>query len=130
MKKEKTKQIKDCFVGFFAILFIFMVICCFSDEHEQKQSEQSEPIQKELTIDEKVRVQFSKRDGSHIKLTQLIKASMNDPKSYEFVSIEYLQIENYLIVHQVFRGKNAFGSIVLNDMRAKYSLDGELLEVF
>lgn len=78
---------------------------------------------------EKIESGFSAWDGSHKKLTELIKASMNDPKSYDHVKTTYGDYGDYLIVRTEFRGKNAFGGVVLNWWKAKCSLDGQVIEL-
>jgi len=72
---------------------------------------------------------FSAWDGSHIKLTEVIKESMNNPDSYEHVETVYFDQGDHLIVNQTFRGKNAFGGTVKNTVKAKVSIDGEVLEI-
>ncbi len=79
--------------------------------------------------EELIKSGFSAWDGSHIKLTSLIKASMNDPKSYEHVKTVYWDEGDYLIVKTDFRGSNAFGATVLNFVKAKVSLDGEIIDI-
>ncbi len=78
---------------------------------------------------EMIEKQFSSWDGSHVKLTKLIKDSMNDPKSYDHVETVYLDMKDYLIINTTFRGKNAFGGTVKNTVKAKVSLDGESIEI-
>ncbi len=78
---------------------------------------------------EKIESQFSAWDGSHSNLTTFIKNNMNDRKSYEHVKTVSWDNGNYLIVQTTFRGKNAFGALVLNTVKAKVSLDGEILEI-
>lgn len=73
--------------------------------------------------------QFSAWDGSHKKLTEMIKNSMNDPDSYVHVQTKYGDMTGYLIVTTTFRGKNAFGGVVTNTVRAKVSIDGENIEL-
>jgi len=72
---------------------------------------------------------FSKWDGSHKQLTDIIKKSMNDPKSYDHDTTKYSDEGDHLIVITKFRGKNAFGGVVLNWVRAKVNLDGSVIEV-
>ena len=73
--------------------------------------------------------QFSTWDGSHINFTKFIKQSMNDPKSYKHVETVYWDRGNYLIVQTTFRGKNSFGGVVKESVKAKVSLDGDVLEI-
>lgn len=72
---------------------------------------------------------FSAWDGSHIKLEEYIKNSMNDPKSYEHVETLYWDRGEHLIVLSKFRGKNAFGGVVLNQVRAKVGINGEVIKI-
>jgi len=72
---------------------------------------------------------FSVWDGSHKGMTQFIKYSMNNPKSYEHVSTTYWDNGDYLVVRTTFRGTNAFGGVVKNQITAKVDLDGNVLEI-
>lgn len=72
---------------------------------------------------------FSSWDGSHIKLTRVIKDSMNDPKSYKHAETGWWDMGDHLVVKTSFRGKNAFGGTVLNWVKAKCDLDGNVIEV-
>ena len=72
---------------------------------------------------------FSAWDGSHRGLTKVIKESMNDPKSYEHAETKYWDMGDHLVVTTTFRGKNAFGGVVKNWVKAKTDLDGNVLEV-
>lgn len=73
---------------------------------------------------------FSGWDGSYRPLEKLIKANMNDPKSYEHVKTTYRQVlssekkdfKPYAIVSTTFRGKNAFGGVVTNQVNAQVDL--------
>lgn len=62
-------------------------------------------------------------------MTKLIKKSMNDPSSYEHVETVYWDEGDYLIVKTTFRGKNAFGGIVKNWVKAKVDLNGNVINV-
>lgn len=73
--------------------------------------------------------QFSDWNGQHVKLTKLIKESMNDPKSYEHVKTVYFDMEDHLIINTTFRGSNAFGGTVTNTAKGKASIDGENVEL-
>jgi len=93
------------------------------EAEKKKQEVEAEEIKKEI---EK---QFSAWDGSHIKLSRLIKESMNDPDSYEHVETKYGNMDDHLVVITTFRGKNAFGGVVKNTVKASVSLDGEDIEI-
>lgn len=54
---------------------------------------------------------------------------MNDKKSFEHVNTSYTLLDDYAVVIMEFRGKNAFGAMVLNSVKAKMSYDCEVLEI-
>jgi len=72
---------------------------------------------------------FSGWDGSHRELVKLVKANMNDKKSFEHEKTTYTTLDDYAIVIMQFRGKNALGNMVLNSIKAKVSYDCEVLEI-
>ena len=72
---------------------------------------------------------FSKWDGSHRELTKHIKDSMNDPDSYEHIETIFWKSREYMTVQTKFRGKNAYGAIVQDKIKAKVSYEGEVLEI-
>lgn len=63
--------------------------------------------------------QFSAWDGSHRDLVKLVKENMNDPKSFEHVETRYIDDGDGITVYMKFRGNNAFGGLVLNEVLAK-----------
>ncbi|WP_123631191.1 hypothetical protein [Salinisphaera orenii] len=77
----------------------------------------------------RIESQFSAWDGSHRNLERVIQNSMNDPDSYDHVETVYWDQGDYLIVRTTFRGKNAFGGVVKNSVKAKVSLDGQILQI-
>ena len=93
----------------------------------ERQAEQAA----EMAAQRKKRIEagFSSWDGSHIKLTRIIKESMNDPKSYKHDETGWWDRGDHLIVRTSFRGKNAFGGVVLNWVKAKCDLDGNVIAV-
>lgn len=82
-----------------------------------------------LSKEERIDRQFGGWDGSHIKLTEHIKKSMNDPDSYQHVKTLYWEYDNHIVVKVTYRGKNAFGGVVKNTVRAKCDLDGNIIEI-
>lgn len=72
---------------------------------------------------------FSAWDGSNIELTKFIKESMNDPDSYEHIQTTYQDINNEIIIHTTFRGKNAFGGVVKQSISATISLNCNIIEI-
>lgn len=73
--------------------------------------------------------QFNSWDGSHRGLERHIKTIMNDPASYEHDETSYIDRGEYLIIITQFRGKNAFGGVVRNTIKAKVDLSGNVLEI-
>lgn len=54
---------------------------------------------------------------------------MNDPDSYEHDETVYWDMGDHLVVKTTYRGKNAFGGVVRNFVKAKVSLDGDILQI-
>ncbi len=79
--------------------------------------------------EKKIGDQFSSWDGSHRNLARTIKQTMNDPKSYEHVETVYWDRGNHLVVRTTFRGKNAFGGVVVNWVKAKVDLNGNVTAI-
>ena len=78
---------------------------------------------------EKIDRQFSGWSGAHYKLERLIKKSMNDPSSYEHVRSSYADYGTHITVLTEFRGKNAFGGTILDSVKARVDIDGNILEI-
>jgi hypothetical protein len=78
---------------------------------------------------ERIESQFSAWDGAHRNLTMVIKASMNDPDSYKHDETTYWDMGDYLVVRTAFRGKNVFGGVVRNWVKAKVDLDGNVIAI-
>ena len=78
---------------------------------------------------DKIEEQFSAWDGSHKEITELIKASMNDPGSYEHVSTVYWDRGDHLIVKTTYRGTNAFGGVVTNTFEGRVDLQPTMEEI-
>jgi hypothetical protein len=74
-----------------------------------------------------IEAQFSGWDGSHRNLEKVIKDSMNDPSSYDHVETRSWDRGDHLVVKTTFRGKNAFGAVVKNSVRAEVSLEGTVI---
>lgn len=72
---------------------------------------------------------FSPWSGAHRKLEYAIKKSMHNPDSYDHVETKFWDMKDHLIVLTRYRGTNAFGGIVLSSVKAKVSIDGDLIEI-
>lgn len=75
--------------------------------------------QEKIVYQQWIEEQFSLWDGSHVALVDLVKENMNDPKSFEHVETRYDDNGDGITVYMKFRGKNAFGGLVLNEVSAK-----------
>jgi hypothetical protein len=105
------------------------------EKEKQKRIERERELErkkeaKAAAREKKIEDQFSAWDGSHRKLEDFIKKNINDPDSYEHVKTVYWDRGDFLVVKTTFRGNNAFGGKVKNSVRAKVSLDGEILEIW
>lgn len=82
-----------------------------------------------LTRKQVIEQQFSAWNGAHLPMQRLVKAAMNDPDSYEHVRTTYLDEGETILVQTSFRGRNAFGGLVLDSASARFTTDGDLVEI-
>ena len=97
----------------------------YTAKFEEKLKNERIAIERQKNI----KMQFSSWDGSHRNLERYIKKIMNDPKSYDHVNTTYWDKGDYLIVKTTFRGKNAFGGVVINSIKAKVDMNGNILQI-
>jgi hypothetical protein len=76
-----------------------------------------------------IKLQFSSWSGAHRKLEKMIKENMNDKNSYEHVSTNYFDMGDHLIVNSTYRGKNSYGAVVKGFVKAKISIEGDILSI-
>lgn len=109
-----------------ALLFVvpLMLTSMCDDAGSAKKAES-----KIQTHEEKINGLFSSWDGSLPALNSIIRASMNDPDSFKHVDTGYWDMKDHLVVKTTFRGKNAFGGTVTGWVKAKVSLEGDVLEI-
>lgn len=121
LRKKKWSKIAAIGGGFVAACFILAIIglVAIPTPPENKEAEREQLIER----------QFSAWDGSHRKLEAFVKSAMHDPASYEHVATRYWDRGDFLVVQTEFRGKNAFGGVVKNHVKAKVALDGEVMEI-
>ncbi|OGS20965.1 MAG: hypothetical protein A2252_04545 [Elusimicrobia bacterium RIFOXYA2_FULL_39_19] len=127
--KKKGQQLqKGCAIGclsVFAIFALLFIIGSFSSNSKKTET----PKTKDEIRKEQIKNCFSVWDGSCPGLTDYIKKTMNDPDSYKHVKTVYEDKGDYLLVKTTFRGKNAFGGIVVNWVMAKVALNGNVIAV-
>lgn len=97
--------------------------------YKTKISEEKEKARIAAERKKKIERQFSAWDGSHRGIERLIKKTMNDPDSYNHVKTVYWDMGKHLVVKTTFRGKNAFGGVVVNWVKAKSDMDGNIIEI-
>ena len=125
MKPEPKKQSRySGIIGIIVIILIFWAGCkaCGSENN-------TAPLDPKTQRQKQIADQFSAWDGSHIKLTELIKQTMNDPGSFKHVETKYWDLKDHLVVLEVFRGKNSFGGIVKNFVKAEVDMDGNVIKI-
>ena len=97
-------------------------------ERQQKEQQEREAVEK-AQRKEKIEKMFSAWDGSLYSLVRYIKKSMNDPKSFDHIETRYSDNGTDLTVFMKFRGKNAFGALVINSVMAKVDYEGNVISI-
>ena len=104
MKKKRILKMlkKGCLImTILLVIGIFFITKC--------NSEPEKVLTKKEIHHENIQKLFSGWDGSHIKLTEKIKKSLNDPESYEHIETSYRDLDSLLIINATFTAKNGFG---------------------
>jgi hypothetical protein len=97
-------------------------------EQAEEQAKANDPKERKIA---RIKAGLDKWDGAPKKLKALIKEGMNDPDSFQHDKIKVDQEgDDYLVITEHFRGKNQFGGVVRNWVRAKIDLDGNVLQVY
>lgn len=124
---DKQKARVGCLVTII-FLAIFMVWLGYTGSKEKEAQEKPKTAEEQRM--ERIKNGFSSWDGSHKQLTEMIKKSMYDPKSFEFDSVQVNQDGgDFLVITQKYRGKNAFGGVMPTWVKAKVDLDGNVVTI-
>jgi len=99
------------------------------DQERKAAERRAREAEEKAARTKRIESQFSAWDGAHRNLTRLIKASMNDPGSYKHDETVYWDMGDHLVVRTSFRGKNAFGGVVRNWVKAEVDLDGNIIAI-
>lgn len=110
-------------------LFGSLISCKIEGIENDEQNEDNRGNEINAERKRKIEQQFSAWDGSHRNLETYIKRNMNDADSYEHVETSYWDLNDHIVVMTKFRGKNAYGAKVLNVIKAKVNLNGEIIEI-
>lgn len=99
-------------------------------EAKRQQKIIREQIKKSIACDKFERQFVSKWDGSCRPVVEAIKEKMNDAKSFEHIKTKVFitDTENFQ-VEMKFRGKNAYGGMVINIVTATVTPDGKVIAV-
>jgi hypothetical protein len=65
-------------------------------------------------------------DGTHINLVKMVKSAMHNPRSFEHVETKYLEQDGKIYLWMTYRGTNAFGAIVTNEIAATSDYNGNV----
>ena len=136
-KTEKKKGINISTTQGTLIIIVFVfafgtVMRLFVDldsSYENSPSASPSPEQESKSRKEIIDDQFCPWTGKHLRVVSYVRMNMNDPSSFDHVETRYLDKGDHLIVYMKFRGKNAFGGIVANEVTAKVDLNGNILEL-
>ena len=99
---------------------------------EKRREEQAEKRRIQANASQFRRNFESSFNGSIRPVVNAVKAGMHDPGSFEHVSTRWYILkgtEDQYIVYMKFRGKNAFGALVLNEVTAICLLDGTVVSL-
>lgn len=123
-EKSKKQNVKKGCTFLIAILIGASVFLYFTCEDEPQK-----PLTKQELHQQNIQKLFSGWDGSHIKLTEIIKQSLNDPESFNHLETTYIDKDSFLIVTTKFTAKNGFGGTVRNEVVVKSDTLGNITEV-
>lgn len=68
-------------------------------------------------------------DNSNSKLERAVKNAMNDKKSFEHVKTQYSFKKDKVIATMTYRGNNAFGAKVIEQITGTFDYEGNLVSV-
>ncbi|MDD3770372.1 MAG: zinc ribbon domain-containing protein [Sulfuricurvum sp.] len=116
-QKAKSTMFQVLFWGILIILIIAVLRSCSGDETKQV-SKQVDPIETHFSA-----------GGEHYELARMVKESMHNPDSYEFVSGEHWTNSNGNFASLKYRGTNAFGGIVTEEVVATLDENGNIVSI-
>ncbi len=143
-------------VAFFAcMIMLFGSMNGFDQEQKKsdKEKEEAEKLkykeafdmlseeQQDSVLNEKKRIEsqaYLKKEaerafgtnGTSYQLMQYVKKRMNDPSSFDHESSSYIILpDSTVVVNMQYRGKNAFGALILTSTKARCKLNGDVIEI-
>lgn len=123
-KKSNPKDVKKGCLILTVLLVLIISIAAITCE-----SEPEKVLTKQEIHEQNIQKLFSGWDGSHIKLTEKIKESLNDPKSYEHIETTYRDLDSFLIINTTFTAKNGFGGTLKKEVSVVSDTLGNITDV-
>lgn len=78
---------------------------------------------------EAIEKQFSAWDGSHPRLSRMIKENCRNPDSYEHIETRFRDDGNTIFVITKYRAENGFGGMTIGSVSARVDFDGNVVEI-
>jgi hypothetical protein len=78
---------------------------------------------------ENIEKQFSGWDGSHPKLSRMIKENCRNPDSYEHIETRFRDDGNYIFVITKYRAQNGFGGMSIGTVSANVDFKGNVIKI-
>lgn len=118
-------MIKLLFSKFVFVIGFLLIISNGCSSPEERNADGSLKTERQKLVES----QFSSWDGSHPKLTELIKSAMKNPDSYEHVETRFADKDDHILVIAKYRGTNSFGAVVTSTTMAKVNFSGDVIEI-
>jgi len=100
------------------------------EQEQQRILDATAQAEKAEDLKERLKENFSPWDGSHYKLIQITKENMLDPKSFKHKqTVLYRDKQGRLFIAMEYRGKNAFGATIINEIGAYIDEQGNITEL-
>lgn len=129
-KTEKDNIILTLLMISLLIFFIGYIV------YNSNESNDSIPKSQEQITKDLLHSQFSTWDGSHPALVEKVKSAMNNPDSFEHVETRFGWLDDSknsvgdkIAVAMKYRGINAFGGVVTEEVVAHVDTNGNVLEI-
>lgn len=93
-------------------------------ENARKEKEEFNKNRKE-----NIEKQFSPWDGSHPKLSRMIKENCRNPDSYEHIETRFRDDGSYIFVITKYRAENGFGGMSIGTVSANVDFKGNVIKI-
>lgn len=121
---KKIESIIQSLIFLIPLLIAVYIVGCIS-----KNNQSNTPVEHKVqTPAEQMNSAFG-GNNQHWDLRTIIKASMHNPNSYDFVSGKRWESSGEYFTSITYRGTNAFGGIVTNEVVAKLTETGKIISI-